>query len=159
MRNVRIPIIRLPMYIGFKNCGIMKHAQSKTIEMSCPLLATRIKTTVVNETELVWLIVPEIVVGNFLYIFFVILCFSSSRAVIMRLYWPLLFCFVRLTGTENNSANIITPHILNGHYINWPSKKIEEKFIKEKRFVPRHIIYTRFQVCSEIIYLIAPRYK
>lgn len=49
--------------------------------------------------------------------------------------------------------------MFNGHYINWPSKQIEKKFIKEKRFIPKNIIYTRFQLCSDSVYLIAPRYK
>jgi len=78
----------------------------------------------------------------------------------MKHYWLLLlFCFVRLAESMNHSDNIIIPLMLNGHYVNWPSKKMEEMFTKEKRFIPKNIIYTRFQLCSENIYLAAPRYK
>jgi hypothetical protein len=51
------------------------------------------------------------------------------------------------------------PLILNGPYILWPSSKTQEKFINEKRFIPKNIIYTRFQVYSGEIFLAALRYK
>ncbi|KAF0767955.1 protein yellow-like [Aphis craccivora] len=78
----------------------------------------------------------------------------------MKLYClHLLVCLIRLAKPDNNSTVQNMPLILNGHYISWPSSKIREKFIYEKKFIPKNIIYTRFQVCSDRVFLAAPRYK
>lgn len=81
--------------------------------------------------------------------------------IIMELYWSFsLFCLMQTAqSAENSSGHITTPLILNGHYVSWPSRDIEQTFANNKRFIAKNIIYTRFQLCFENVFLIAPRYK
>lgn len=84
---------------------------------------------------------------------------SIEIIVIMELYCLFLIAgLVRLARPENSSAHI-TPLMLNGHYVKWPASKLQDIFINDKRYVPKNIIYTRFQLCTDRIFLAAPRYK
>lgn len=79
----------------------------------------------------------------------------------MKGYWPsLLFCLLvpTLEVSGDGDGNVKSV-ILNGHYIKWPSRKTSEHFAKKNRFVPKNIIYTRFQLCANKVFLAAPRYK
>jgi len=70
----------------------------------------------------------------------------------------LLVCLIRLANPDNSSIKN-TPLILNDHRIVWSSSKIREKLMYKKRLVPKNKICTRFQVCSDEVFLAAPRYK
>lgn len=58
-----------------------------------------------------------------------------------------------------NTSDICKAHMLNGHYIKWPNKKVEADYLHNKRFIPKNIIFTRFQICGDQVFLVSPRYK
>lgn len=78
----------------------------------------------------------------------------------MNVCWPLLlFCLIRPSESNNLSALNIAPFVLNGYYVKWPSRKVELRYAKNKRYIAKNIIYTRFQLCAENVYLVSPRYR
>jgi len=82
----------------------------------------------------------------------------------MRLYFGLfIMCYANIyvisQNIVRNVSNIFKPHMLNGHYIEWPNKKIEADYLHDKRCIPKNIIFTRFQICGNQVILVSPRYK
>ncbi|XP_022170788.1 uncharacterized protein LOC111034063 [Myzus persicae] len=67
--------------------------------------------------------------------------------------------YVISQNIERNGSNIFKPHMLNGHYIEWPNKKTEADYLHDKRCIPKNIIFTRFQICGNQVILVSPRYK
>lgn len=58
-----------------------------------------------------------------------------------------------------NSSNICKPQMFNGHYVKWSSLKEEAEYLRKKDFIPKNIIFTRFQICGKRVFLVSPRYK
>lgn len=58
-----------------------------------------------------------------------------------------------------NFSTICKAHMLNGHYIVWPNKKTETDYLQKKLFIPKNIVFTRFQICGNQVFLISPRYR
>jgi len=82
----------------------------------------------------------------------------------MRLYFGLFIMYYVniLVFSQNivrNVSNIFKPHMLNGHYIEWPNNRTEANYLHDKRCIPKNIIFTRFQICGNQVILVSPRYK
>lgn len=83
----------------------------------------------------------------------------------MKLYFGLfIMCYVTdiyvlAQQITCNSSNICKPHMFNGHYIQWPSSKEEAAYLRKKDVIPKNIIFTRFQICGNRVFLISPRYR
>lgn len=82
----------------------------------------------------------------------------------MSLYFGLfIMCYTNIyvfsENTVQNVTAILKPYMLNGHYIDWPNKKLETDYLHDKRCIPKNIIFTRFQICGNQVILVSPRYK
>lgn len=83
----------------------------------------------------------------------------------MKLYFGLFILCYTTEGYVSsqqitcNLSNICKPHMFNGHYVKWPSSKEEAAYLLKKDFIPKNIIFTRFQICGNRVFLVSPRYR
>lgn len=83
----------------------------------------------------------------------------------MELYLRLfvVMCYANIHVVSQNivcdSSGIRKPHMFNGHYVDWPDKRVEADYVRDKNFIPENIIFTRFQICGNHVFLVSPRYK
>ncbi|XP_050440071.1 uncharacterized protein LOC126845467 [Adelges cooleyi] len=81
-----------------------------------------------------------------------------------RGFFILLIYYTNSLGTAQHvecrkAKKQCKPHMLNGHYIQWPNQKMEEYYLQNKKFIPKNIIFTRFQICGNHVFLVSPRFK
>jgi len=83
----------------------------------------------------------------------------------MKLYFGLLITmyyantYVLSHNNEINTSAIYKPHMLNGHYTKWPNTKVEADYLHKKLFIPKNIVFTRFQICGNQVFMVSPRYR
>ncbi|VVC34730.1 Six-bladed beta-propeller, TolB-like,Major royal jelly protein/protein yellow [Cinara cedri] len=82
----------------------------------------------------------------------------------MELYFGLcvLLCLADIYVFSQNItcvSSICKPYMLNGHYVKWPSPKVEADYLTKKNYIPKNIIFTRLQTCGNQVFLVSPRYK
>jgi len=79
--------------------------------------------------------------------------------------WTFLLFYFLVRSSEINGDgdgcgdSVVKPLMLNGHYVKWPSQKMGDNFVRKNRYIPKNIIYTRFQLCANNVFLAAPRYR
>lgn len=61
------------------------------------------------------------------------------------------------TGCGDNAGN--KPLLFNGHYVRFSSQKAGQEFLNENRYIPKNIVFTRFQLCADRVFVTAPRYR
>lgn len=71
----------------------------------------------------------------------------------------LLWSLARIVEDGGCGGKAIKTFMLNGHYVKFPSRKANERLVKQYRYIPQNIIFTRFQLCGNQVFLAVPRYK
>lgn len=49
--------------------------------------------------------------------------------------------------------------MFNGNYIKWKNKSDKDFYVENRDYIPKSIIFTRFQIYGNQVFLISPRYK